>query len=175
MTKIPAFSPGCFGSAIAFVEESAICSNCPFSVTCKPLHVENLARLRTEMGIPNVTGPKPRPASSDPAVDPATACLPRKVAELVKRLCGLETDIGEALRVGINPFVNQSGFLQITAHLLINMGQPVSRNVFSEAFQRKLNWSKGTADAHARMICQALTHIGAITEIAEGASIRRSA
>ena len=51
MTTVPDFAPGCFGSALAFKADDAVCEGCIFKAQCQPVHLEALASLRARLGI----------------------------------------------------------------------------------------------------------------------------
>jgi hypothetical protein len=68
------------------------------------------------------------------------------------------------MKRGENPFVGRKGFgfMAVACHLVIRLKRPVTREIISYALMKRNNWTKGTADAHARMAIQALEHVGAI-------------
>jgi hypothetical protein len=172
MTEIPAFSPGCFGSAIAFKSDDAACTSCQFYARCQV--VSEIARdaLRERYGIlttqqaisdrirkrEEAKAEKERQASADPTL----LTVPKKVRELLERLDRGNYDIVGKLKRGVNPFGSAMPWMAIACHLLIHHDQRVDREFISVALERKLGWKKGTADAHARMAIQALTHVGAV-------------
>src|SRR5690606_2664164 len=86
MTSIPNFAPGCFGSALAFQPDHAVCRGCKFVEQCRPMHEENLARLRAEL---NVKDKRQRFEMSEPTQvnpNPGAKVLPKKVREYCERL-----------------------------------------------------------------------------------------
>lgn len=156
MTQIPPFAPGCFGSALAYAENS-FCRACVFREQCEPMHKQNLTALRARFGID--TNPRKRANVLDGADGLA---LPKKTQELVNRLDYGNLRITEKLAAGENPFETGLAFMKIACHLLLRLGRPFDRGTLSAAFAHKLNWKDGTADSHARMAIQALVHIGAV-------------
>ncbi|WLR90868.1 hypothetical protein [Shinella zoogloeoides] len=173
MTDVPNFSPGCFGSALAFQPENPICRACPFNAQCHPLHETNLAALRERFGIKTTRrGPKLKPAIA-PISDPAMMVLPVKVRRLLEKLDTSSLRITEKLAQGVNPFEGKLPFMQIACHLLLRLGRPLPRPLLAQAFVQKLGWQQNTADAHARMAFQALAHVGAITDSEAGAVLKR--
>lgn len=171
MTSIPNFSPGCFGSALGYQDDSPICKNCPFKDECIPLHDENLATLRAKFGItPKQKAVKASTARPNPAA--GVMALPAKVQALVDKLDAANLRIGEKLLRGENPFEGKVPFLQVACHLLLRLGRPVERSLLSQALTHKFGWQQNTADAHARMAFQALAHIGVIVESEAGAIIK---
>lgn len=171
---IPAFSPGCFGSALAFQPDHSICSGCIFNAECEPMSRSNLLALRAHLG---VTGDlaKKDVATKTILDDTGELALPKKTQELVDKLDRSNLNIVEKMQRGENPFVGLLPYMRIAAHLLINLPRPLSRDTLAIAFVSKLNWQEGTAQAHARMAMQALRHIGAVDELDGAISIRRIA
>lgn len=176
MTFIPAFAPGCFGSALAFEETAPVCAVCKFADGCRPLHERNLAVLRERVGVRGKGSKKAKnPLASQPAAHPAEMTLPKKVQALVEKLDSSNLRVTENFAKGVNPFATQPGmgFLKIAGHLLLKLRQPLDRATLAYAFQAKLGWTAGTADSHARMAIQALTHIGAVSNIDGLITLRR--
>lgn len=174
MKSIPPFSPGCFGSALAYNDDTPICKICQFAERCRPLHEQNLAVLRDVLGVPSRRGPKPK-ISKNPVEDPAALVLPEKTRKLIEWFDSNDLRVTEKFREGKNPFDEGTtrGFLKVAAHLLLKVSYPLPRDTLSAAFVKQFNWNKATADAHARMTYQALVHIGAIEETETGAMLRR--
>ena len=184
MTQVPPFAPGCFGSALTFKGDDVACSGCIFRDQCEPAHKIALEELRTRLSI---TAPVTRTdAQAEQAAykraerealiarDPEVMSLPVKVQDLVLRLDRGNFQIREKLAQGENPFVHRIPFMAIVAHLLLRMREPVDRHIISTCFVQKLNWQQGTADAHARMAIQLLTHIGAVDNMDGRISLRRA-
>jgi hypothetical protein len=169
MTTIPEFSPGCFGSAVAFKKDDTVCRGCKFASMCEPAHIEAQTALRERYGIKTTQEVladhkqqrEAEKAQRQAAKDPATLVLPKKTQDLIDRLDRGNYDVkGKFLR-GENPFGASMQFMRLVAHLLLRMPK-VDKGLIATAFVQKLNWQQGTADAHARMAIQALEHIGAI-------------
>lgn len=172
MTTIPEFSPGCFGSAVAFKKEDTVCRGCPFALQCEPAHLAAQSALRERYGIKTtqqVLADQKQARDADKAArqaakDPATLVLPKKTQDLIDRLDRGNYDVKGKFARGENPFGQSMRFMQIVGHLLLNLkGVRLNRPLLAAAFVKKLDWQQGTADAHARMAIQALEHIGAIT------------
>lgn len=164
MYEVPPFSPGCFGSAIAFRKEDMVCQACPFAEKCEVAHEITLKALRERYGI---KPPQPRTAQRAKkqeahTADPAATVLPKKARELIERLDRSQIDICGSLRRGVNPFGKGLNFMRIACHILLRASAPFDREFLSDAFVKALGWQKNTADAHARMAIMALTHVGAI-------------
>jgi hypothetical protein len=173
---IPSFAPGCFGSALAFEEAAPVCSVCKFAEACRPLHESNLMILRERVGVKgkgNKNAKNPLVVDK-PAAAPAELTLPKKVQALVEKLDNSSLFVTEKLKRGENPF-SQPGmsFMKIAAHLLLKMTKPLDRPTLAYAFTAKLGWTDGTADSHARMAIQALTHIGAVENVDGLITLRR--
>lgn len=170
MTTIPQFSPGCFGSAIAFKKDDTVCRSCKFAELCEPAHLEAQKALRERYGIKTTqevlsdraAAREAEKAAREAAKDNATLALPKKTQELIDRLDRGNYDVKGKLSRGENPFGASMRFMQVVAHLLLNMKGRIDRPLIATAFVRKFDWQQGTADAHARMAIQALEHIGAI-------------
>lgn len=171
MSEIPIFSPGCFGSAIAFKKDDVVCSNCPFVAQCEPVHRVSLQTLRDRFGVKTTREIVSERAQKREAVqaakkaapvDPTLLTVPKKVRELLERLDRGSYDVVGKLKRGENPFGAAIPYMMVACHLLINFQTPVDQKFLSTAFVRKLGWQKNTADAHARMAIQALTHVGAV-------------
>lgn len=163
---IPNNAPGCFGSALAFKSDNAICRRCPFAPSCEPLHAENLILLRAKLGI------KVRNSTHVKNKERGVDSLPKKTQELVNKIEALNVKIVSALESGVNPFPPSLNFMRIVAHLLIKLGF-VDRNLLSMSFATKLNWAPVTAEAHARMAIQALIHIGVVDETEGKVQVRK--
>lgn len=171
MSNIPDFAPGCFGSALAYDDAAPICQVCKFAGECQPMHLTNLAALQTALSIPKRATAK-REVEAQPVA--AEMTLPVKVRALVDKLDKSNLRVTERLARGENPFLDtSSNFLKVVGHLLVRSSRPLFRRDFAMAFQMKLHWAPGTADSHARMAMQALTHIGAVDEIDGAVIVRR--
>ncbi|AMB48375.1 hypothetical protein [Methylobacterium sp. AMS5] len=168
MTDI-ALAPGCYGFALSFKEGSPECSTCPFAGRCQAIGAEQLARRRAELGIvapvkrTRTPSPAPAPVAAATAAPGAlTSEMPKKVAELLARIERMGIKVTEALAEGRNPFAGTKiGFLAVACHLMMKLDQGVERALLIKAFQQKLNWSEGTAAAHATQAFQALEALGA--------------
>jgi hypothetical protein len=177
MTTIPPFSPGCFGSALAFKEDDVACRSCKFAGECKPMHLSAQKALRERYGIQTtqevIADEKAKrseeKAARAAAIDPAALTLPKKVQELILRLDRGNYDIVRKLQNGENPFGASMKFMALVAHLLLRLPQ-VDKGLITTAF-----WQENTAEAHARMAIQALEHVGAIDNRDGLVSIRRAA
>lgn len=183
MSQIPPFSPGCFGSAIAFKEDDVVCSACQFAGQCKPVHLATLQAMREKFGIKTTqqltdervqARVEAKAAKQAPPTDPTLMTVPKKVRELLERLDRGKYDVVAKLKKGENPFGSAIPYMMLACHLLLNFNTPVDKDFLSTAFVRKLGWQKGTADAHARMAIQALTHVGAVENRDGLITIRRS-
>lgn len=169
MTTIPQFSPGCFGSAIAFKKDDTVCRGCKFAELCEPAHLAAQAALRERYGIKTsqeVFAERSQKraeekAAREAAKDEAVLVLPKKTQELIDRLDRGNYDVKGKLDRGENPFGASMKFMALVAHLLLRLPK-VDKELIATAFTQKLGWQQGTADAHARMAIQALEHIGAI-------------
>jgi hypothetical protein len=171
MTTIPDFSPGCFGSALAFDEAAPVCSVCAFAAQCKPIHELNLKTMRERLGIP---APKITQRAKRDTADQQGMTVPVKTQALIEKIERAGIRVTESFASGLNPFTDMgSNFLKIVGHMLLKSPRPLARNDFAMAFQMKLNWSQGTADSHARMAMQALQYIGAVDEIDGTVTLRR--
>ncbi|MGV1754794.1 hypothetical protein [Agrobacterium sp. CG674] len=165
MTFIPPFSPGCFGSALAFKEGDVACSGCKFAQACKPVHLVAQAALRERFGVTTAiqaNAEKVKAKDEAAPVNPAALSLPKKTQELVARLDRGQYDVVGSLQRGENPFGSAIPFMKLACHLLLRLAQPLSAKGLATAYATKFEWQQGTADAHARMAIQALTHVGAV-------------
>ena len=171
MSEIPEFSPGCFGSALAYKDDEIVCRACTFRTACLPVHLENRLALQLRMGL------KPK-AAAKPAVeakssDPARLSLPVKVVDLLNRLDNGNFDIIGKMKRGENPLASGFPFMKIVCHLLMRYPGALNRQMLSSAFVSKLKWQENTAEAHARMAIQVLTHIGAVDNVDGNITLRR--
>jgi hypothetical protein len=171
MTTIPQYSPGCFGSAVAFKKDDTVCRLCKFAEACEPAHIEARAVLRERYGIKTsaqVYADRTQQLAEErrqrEANRPAEMLvLPKKTQELIDRLDRGNYDVKGKFARGENPFGSSMKFMQIVGHILLNFKSArIDRPLLATAFMKKLDWQQGTADAHARMAIQALEHIGAI-------------
>ena len=179
MTHVPPLSPGCFGSALTFKEEDSVCRGCKFAELCKPAHLDAKAQLQARFGITKMSA-KSKAAKAEQkkeaarSEDPAVLALPVKVQEIINKLDRGNYQVVEKLRSGENPFGSTMPFMKIACHLLLRIERPLDRPLLAQAFMHKMNWGQGTADAHARMAIQALTHVGAVDNVDGRISLRRA-
>lgn len=178
MTTIPPFSPGCFGSALAFKKGDVACGGCKFAALCEPAHLEAQKALRERFNVQTTAEAAAekkaaKAANSATPTDPTALTLPKKTQELIARLDKGNYDIVGSLKRGENPFGAAIPFMKLACHLLLRLQQPFSMKGLSTAYVTKFGWQQGTADAHARMAVQALTHIGAVKNTDGMISIRR--
>ncbi|SCW95770.1 hypothetical protein [Ancylobacter rudongensis] len=173
-TNVPEFAPGCFGSALAYRETDSICTACVFAGRCKPLHLQAQAALRARFGIELTETQKRRiQRAANPPAHPAEMTVPKKVQALIDRFDNTNSRVAEQLGQGVNPFATTLPFMRIVCHLLLNYAKPIDRGLLATAFASRLNWQQDTAEAHARMAIQALTHIGAVDNIDGAIALRR--
>jgi len=176
MTTLPdnPNAPGCFGSALTFSDTAPECRSCIFATQCQPLSESRRVALRAKFGIVErkhrVTKPQAPPVDDNLL----SSTLPKKVAEIVQRLDKLGFRVLPALLRGENPFTTKPAFLRVTCHLLLHMPQGIDRHMLRHAFAKKLNWSEGTAAAHATQAFQILGALGATQEINGRLTIRSS-
>lgn len=172
MADIPPFSPGCFGSALAYQDDHAVCQGCVFQAQCKPVHEENIQALRERFGI---TKPAKQASIRKKIAGDGELTLPKKVQEIVDRLDQSALNVVGKLQAGENPFEPTNlNFLKVACHLLVRMNKPLGRPFLAAALMVKLGWQQETADAHARMAFQVLSHVGAVDEREGSISIRKS-
>lgn len=137
------------------------------------MHLANKEALQRRFGLTPVLR-APSAAASQPSVDPASMTLPKKVQELITRLDSGEYRVIDSLAAGINPFEGKGmSFMRLVCHLLLRIDGSLNREVLSTAFVTKLGHKEETADAHARMAIQALTHIGAVQNTDGNIRLRR--
>jgi hypothetical protein len=143
---------------------------CPFAESCASTGAEQLARVRAELGVvvkekkPKVMrAPREVPADMH-ATGVLTEGLPKKVEELLQRIERAGISVTAALARRENPFTKDPKFLRVTCHLLLLLPAGIDRKTLMSAFVKKLEWSEGTAAAHATQAFQALTALGAATE-----------
>lgn len=164
MTDNPA-TPGCFGSAICFQAESPECRSCLFKAACEPAAELRASQLRAEFGI---TKPKRITKPPAPRVEPGfegERIHPKKVDELLRRIELMGVRVYESLSKGENPFATRPLFLRLTCHLLLRRPGGVTRAELMRGLAVKLNWTEGTAGAHATQAFQALKALGAAHEV----------
>ncbi len=158
---IPAFAPGCFGSALTFKATDMVCQNCPFAAKCEPMHLQSAILLREKMGLKPLKTVAPAPVVAAP-VDPLAMSLPKKVQDLLLKLNTGSYDVVGKLSRGENPFGAAIPFMAAACHILLKVSRPVDRDFFSTAFMKKFGWQKPAADEKARIAIYALVHVGAI-------------
>ncbi len=160
-------APGCYGMGTLYKEGSNECSTCPFGQTCGPLAADQLTRIRLEMGIALPAVKPPKRVVKTPSVSPAVFAgnVPKKVGELMERIERAGISVTEALGRRENPFSAKWPFLRVTCHLLLKLPQGIKRDRLCTLFMEKLNWSKGTADAHVIQAVQVLKALGAAEEV----------
>lgn len=165
MEHVPDIShaPGCFGSAMTFSEEAAECRGCIFAGKCAPQSHERRQAMRVRLGLE----PEPAPKRiTQKRTAEMTGGLPKKVAALLERFEKTGIKITDALRANRNPFEDQRPvFMRLTCHLLLRLPDGFSRMNLMTAFQRKLNWSEGTASAHVSQAIAVLTALDLIENL----------
>lgn len=162
----PDFAPGCFGLGMVYQPGGKECVRCPFQSQCAPLAEQNLVLVREKLGIKPKPGAvnRPRPATPTPHPTGFTPTLPKKVIELLGRIERAGIKVTEALRRGENPFTDKPAFMRITCHLLLRLsGNQIRMDLLQTALESKLEWSPGTAAAHALQAAQALEALGVAT------------
>lgn len=153
-------APGCFGSALTYQQDAPECQSCAFAAACGPRSQQRLIELRARFNI------QP-PAEKSRVKKPATGdfYMPVKVAALLARINGFGVDVAAAIRRGDNPFLTTGPrFLAVTTHLLTRYEDGVTRENLVAVLQAKLNWTQGTAAAHALQAVQALIALGVADE-----------
>lgn len=160
-TPRPDLAPGCFASALAYRDDAAECTGCPFSAECAPASSARMAQLRAELGLEGMVGPgrKRVVKAASPAATGFVATLPKKVQALVEQIDKKGLKVGDALRAGTNPF-DKPAFLRVAAHLLLKLPGGVDRNVLRAALQHKLGWSYETANSHAAQVFHLMPALG---------------
>jgi hypothetical protein len=163
----PSMAPGCYGSALTYREGSQECSSCPFAAQCQPLHEERLASLRERLGIKNVAPRKPMANRThiEHLLSAAEMTLPKKVVDLITRIDKAGIKVTESLREGKNPFETTPRFMRVVCHVLLHLPGGINRRTLTTALARKLEWTEGTASAHAAQAAHALVALGAAEEI----------
>jgi hypothetical protein len=165
----PDLAPGCFGSALAFKEESSECAGCPFQTACAPVSCRRLEKLRAELGLTDLVS-KPRTTvrsrqhAHSAADGDLTTVLPKKVQALLERIEARGINVGAALRDGKNPF-ERPAFLKVAAHLLLRLPNGFDRSTLRMALQHKLEWSEQTAASHASQVFHVLQALGVAKEV----------
>lgn len=172
MTDVPKFAPGCFGSALAFNQDNAICKACIFADKCQPLHEENLGRLRAHFGIVPKAEKKPKKEM----VSSIGLAVSEKTRQLIDKLDRGSFNVIENLRKGVNPFDRSMPSMMLATHLLIGlnrMNKSLTRPMLAAKYVSALGLKENTADAYARMNIEALIHIGAVENVDGAIRIRR--
>lgn len=161
-----AAAPGCYGIGLIYSADAVECKSCPFATRCGPLSIEQLGRIRAELGIPEPKAPPNYAAKVKDGLGGQRLIegLPKKVMELVESIDRAGIRVVDALRQGINPFETKFAFMKITCHLLLHpkMKDGVPRDVLRQAFMSKLDNSAGTADARVIQAMQTLKALGAV-------------
>lgn len=155
-------APGCFGLGMVYRDSAKECISCPFQAQCAPLAATRLTAVRTELGIvERKKVSRPKPVETAPAG--ALTDYPKKVIELMERIDRAGIKVTEMLAARQNPFRSSPVFMRVTCHLLLGLGS-IRRDVLQRALMSKLEWSEGTATAHAMQASQLLQALGAATE-----------
>lgn len=158
-------APGCFGSSICFQAASPECGACMFKTQCEPLAVARGIELRARFGVKErAIKPKAIPAAGEPSEHVAERTLPKKVEELLQRIANAGITVTDSLARGENPFTSKPTFLRIACHLLLRRQGGFTRPELVRGLMTKLNWTEGTASAHATQAFQALKALGAAEE-----------
>jgi hypothetical protein len=173
MTTIPAFAPGCFGSALAYQEGHPVCSSCMFAVQCVPLHQENLARLRQTCRIAE----RPKQPAAQKAERPAAGMLATsKVEAFIEKMERSGVKVTEAFAKGENPFREKGPkMMSIAAQLLLKLTEhrrPLSHDMLVHAYMRAMSVNDKTAKFYAGLAMKFFNHVGAV-ETVDGAILLR--
>jgi len=161
--NIPAYSPGCFGSALTFKATDLVCQRCPFAAQCQPAHEVSLQLLRQKFGIAALPVKEvvSTPVREVP-VDPTLLAMPKKVQALVAKLDKGNYDVVGKLQRGENPFGAALPYMAVACHALLRLGRPMDKDFLSTAFMKQFGWQKQNADEHVRIAFSALLHVGAV-------------
>lgn len=179
-------APGCFGSAAAYAERSAICRACGFGEECAPRAKALLYALREVMGVADlideerqrsrrkaVAGELPpegerapeapkQPAQIEGVSKKGSACV--KVIEKYQAQHGV--NVKELLRAGTNPFASEGPkYLRETFDALLHGG--FSKSGLKRRLMDRLDWRDGTAGAHVSIVMSALPYLDLIEERGE--------
>lgn len=163
-------APGCFGSALTFNPDASECRFCIFAIECEPLSTARRTALRAKHGIVD----RPRTAKKSSVGASLDSELPKKVAALKATIDRAGIRVVEALAAGINPFERKPAFLRLTCHLLLRLPDGFNRTILRTALTSKLNWTEGTAAAHATQAFQVLGAFGVTEEIDGKLRLRRN-
>lgn len=165
-------APGCFGSALTYIEGSVECGSCLFAARCKPLHDANLATLRARLKLPASPQRKRVERKEEPAATLAPAPLPSQVEEMIGRIERAGIKVTEALAAGRNPFDSRFSSLRVACHLLLNM-RSVGRETLVMALEKKLHMGRVSATSRAKHLVQLLVAVGAATETNNKLTLKR--
>jgi hypothetical protein len=160
--NIPAYSPGCFGSALTFKATDLVCQKCPFAAQCQPAHQVALQLLRAKFGMAPVPVKEVVETQPAPAIDPVVLTMPKKVQALLAKLDKGNYDVVGKLQQGENPFGAALPFMAVACHVLLRLGRPMDKDFLATAFMKKFGWQKQNADEHVRIAFSALLHVGAV-------------
>jgi hypothetical protein len=131
--------------------------------------MQALADLRRELGVAEPPAPPPvdNPILTNNAVHPTAmvAPIPKKVMELVEKLDRAGIKVTEAIANGKNPFSDKQKFLKIACFFLLRFQGGVKREALELALMTGMDWSKGTAAAHALQASQLFQALGVATEM----------
>ena len=160
--EVPEFSPGCYGSVLAYKETDMICGACVFKEQCAVAHAINIERMRELLGVKVAPPFMQKKEESKPVVtDPARLSLPKKVQTLLGKLDLGGYDVLGKLRLGKNPFDGTLPEMAIACHLLLKLNRPLDRELLITSLMTKKKWSRATAEEQARVVNYALIHVGA--------------
>lgn len=169
-SQLPTWAqPGCFGQAMTYSDELTECQSCPFAQDCKGEHQMALRRLREAHGIDlepkrkRFKAPAPTASTTTASGTPAFS-LPKKVEDLLARFDRLGLKVIDGFKQRKNPFPADVMFMRIAAHLVLNIPSGVKRDDLIESFMKRMDWSRGTAAAHATQARQALEALGVAEE-----------
>lgn len=165
-------APGCFGSALTYVDGSAECSSCMFAPQCKPVHQANLFALRGKLGIGPVTrkAAKPETALSGELVGPP---LSNEAKALLAEADRIGLKVNETLARGENPFrTSRFRALSVVAHILLRTRR-CERGVLVTALAKALDLGPFTAAKTVHHSIEFLIAVGAIYEANGKISLKR--
>lgn len=173
MTEIPAFSPGCFGSALAFDKQNPGCNACVFNAQCEPLHKINLLALQDHFGVNEA--PAKRAASIKLAgrSRPSINVFSPAVREMIQKIEKGDFRIIEKMQNGENPFDGSFQFMRVACHLLMRMMKPLPQPYLATCLITKLGCTSAEATTYSRIAFQSLAYIGAIDVDQGSATLRR--
>lgn len=171
-------APGCYGSVIAFSNDSQTCRSCNYRGNCSELAIEGLNRLALELNVQSIrkqmNAPQKvevKPKAANVAVEAATVAntetvqskgVSAKAQKVIDSIKKRRIDFGR-IKQGKNPFaLDKPTYMKIACSLLISTTGFDEEDLARLLIDAGEAGSNSEADSLLRTIKEILCHFGVI-------------